>query len=141
MYKDMYVYMYKNTLIGNIRMSDEKINISTLMGGKRRTKEKFAEDFAINEEAIEQSFSEEIKQPNNIIQKPKASNSIQSQLELKKKYTLTLKPATMEKLEFLEKIIKDGQTNRRIGGLKSKLIDYIIEEYFDDFISSIEGDK
>lgn len=120
-------------------MNSKKTKINNLIGGKKRTKEKFSNSFGVKIETIETNFSEEINQPNNIIKETLISkNSIQEKLELKKKYTFSLKPNTIKRLEFLEKLIKKDQKTKRIGGLKSSLIDYIVEEYFEDFIDEVK---
>lgn len=59
----------------------------------------------------------------------------------KGRYNLTLTDKTINKLDLLEKIIKKNTINQRIGGLRSKLIDHIVDSFFNELYEEMKEDK
>ncbi len=108
-------------------------DINNLMGGRRQNpkSKQIANDFGIEEKAVEIKIKE-IKQE-TIEFNPKLL-----QFQTKIKTTLTLNPQTIKYLEDIENIIKNGKKSIKGGGLKSKLIDYVVFEYYKDLLGAEE---
>ncbi len=113
----------------------QEVGIAHLMGGKRNKTRQIAEQFGISEN----KFTEEklINVEEMVKLNSKTINT--SSFEKKKIYSLSLENSTIFKLEIIENMIKDGGISRK-GGLRSKLIDFIVENYYEDIVKEIKGD-
>ena len=113
-----------------------EVKINHLMGGRRNKKEQISQEFGLSEDKI---TKESIEKAESIIREKTEELNI-NLFDTKKRYNLTLENSTITKLDVLERLIKSGQ-NSRIGGLRSKLVDFIIEQYYDEFKKEIKGDS
>lgn len=84
-------------------------------------------------------YSKKIENENTEELRLNANRSIN--FDKKGRYNLTLDTSTISKLSLLEKSIKKNSPRTINKGLRSRLVDHIINNYFDELYEEINGKK